>query len=156
MLLWARAATPAAHVHLAIQVTAEDLGPAGKDDLYGAGKLQVKDAALRLLHLVVADTLEPQVGTTLDLELYGFPFESTVTSMLLTPAAPGFMSKSGPWWQVVFNGQLDVDGRATVSLPIPNDPALSGARIRFVSQSDDTSGITGQVLDSVVEVVEIQ
>lgn len=151
------AANPSAqprHIAEALQITAEDLGAPGKDNLYGAGKVQVRDAALRLFHLVIADDRTPSLGSTLTLNVTGFPGDPFTIWWTEGPA-PGTIGYVPIEPRVLTTGVLDGNGMASVAVPITTDAAMVGAKISFRSISDNTAGVTGQVLRSLGEVVVI-
>ncbi len=114
------------HIAGALQLTALDLGTPGKDNQFGAGKLQVFAAARRLVLLVKALDPEPSLGGDVTFELYGQP-NSFVHGYL-----SGSLVADDPKWNLlqphiklgIF--LLDANGRETLTFGIPNDPILEG------------------------------
>ncbi len=119
------------HIDAAIQLTAEDLGPAGKDIRYGAGKLQVFDAARRLLALVRAQDTTPTLGTSLDLDLFG---ETDGTLFLFAAAVlvtgPTDWNLGGPIFELGLF-PLGPTGESALSIPLPVIPSLLGLPVHF-------------------------
>jgi len=157
-----RSTNPAAqprHVAQALQLTAEDLGAPGKDPEYGAGKVQVLDAAKRLLHSVVAQPVNPSIGTDLNLDISGFADQQFVlgSSLDLGQTMPPFgtVDLAQPI-VVLLQAQLSPSGELDVPVRIPNQPGLVGLKVHLQSVADDLSGITGQWLISTVETVTVQ
>ncbi len=151
-----RSASPDAkprHLAQALQVTARDLGQPGKDVLFGAGKVQVRDAALRLFHLVQAEDLSPGIGETLTLRISGFPGDAFKTRIVGGPTARRLRQTLFP--ELLASGRLDANGEAEVMVAIPDEAVLIGLPVSFLSIEDNTGGLTGQVLRSVAETVTI-
>ena len=149
-------ANPAAkprHVAQALQLSAQDLGPVGKDNVFGAGKLQVRDAALRLFHLVQAKDLAPGIGEELALHVSGFPGDAFRTRILFGEPRRKLRQMLIP--EVLATGVLDANGEAEVKLDIPDEPTLIGFPLVFVSTEDNRAGLTGQILVSVAETIVI-
>ncbi len=143
----------------ALQENAEDRGAAGKDTQWGAGKMLVKDAALRLMHLVTADDLTPNLGQTLTLTISGPPgenFQLYVGKKLGTTTIPGIGDLEIANARLFATGTLDAAGLATVIGTVPNYPPLSGQSLYAQSVCDDTGGATSQWLFSLVEKVDVQ
>jgi subtilisin family serine protease len=144
----------------ALQRTAIDMGTPGKDSAYGAGRIQVKDAALRLFHRITSDTIEPSIGGTYTLTASGFPGEHIVTAYSL--ALGSYTGPEGTWdiaapLTVVHDGVLDESG--TYEFPpieIPDDEGLIGLQLHYQSVADDTDGLTGEFLFSPVETITIR
>jgi hypothetical protein len=145
----------------ALQETAVDLGAPGKDVLYGAGKVQVYDAALRVLGLVTALPNDPAPGSTVNVELtgpLGDPFVLGVGfAPGTTPTSLGFALEMAPPVFPLVAGLLTGDASPLVfPVPVPNDPLLSGLTVYLQMVTDDTSGVTGQWLLSLLEPITIQ
>ncbi|MCZ6598712.1 MAG: S8 family serine peptidase [Planctomycetota bacterium] len=142
------------HISQALQITAVDMGPPGKDSQFGAGRIQVRDAALRLLHLVKVDDQDPGLGQTVNLHVSGFPGDfftvlySTSVGQTLTPF--GTLDLGSPFF-ILFAGNLDATGEFTQAVVIPNNPALVGTTFHLQSAVLSAAGATGLILFSVVE-----
>ena len=147
------------HMAQALQVTALDLGAAGKDNSFGAGKLQVRDAALRLLHLVKVDRQAPSLGDTVTVTTHGVAGEFFLTlwaTQTGTVPLPGFTLDLLPPVFVYQSGVLDGAGQASSSFQVPNTPPLVGVDVYLQSGADDTAGVSGQILVSTVETFRIR
>ncbi len=142
----------------ALSITAQDLGAPGKDNLFGAGKVQVKDAALRLMHLVTAVDSTPSINTNAQVHMsgpagmnyglfYGFSLGSTVI--------PGYGTLGIAGAELVQTGYLDASGYDSASAFIPNNPGLIGTTVYTQSICDDTTGASGEILFSLIEVMTI-
>lgn len=142
------------HVAQVLQVSAEDLGPPGKDNQYGAGKVQVKDAALLLFHLVQVSDRTPSIGSSFTVDISGLPGDSFTTWVTRYPA-PGSIGAVTIKPQVFATGTFDSTGHTQVTWNVKNDPSLVGAKMVFRSVADNTGGVTGQMLTSLVETVVV-
>ena len=127
-----------------LQITAQDLGPPGKDNRFGAGKVQVRDAALRLFHLVQAKDLAPGIGESLALHVSGFPGDGFRTRISFGQSRRKVRQMLFP--ELLATGVLDANGEAEVKLDIPDEPTLIGIPLVFVSTEDNRAGVTGQLL----------
>lgn len=124
-----RAAQPAAeprHLAAALQLTALDLGPAGKDTDFGAGRLRAFDAARRLVVLAKAVPDEVPVGGAIVVEIHGLPDTLAFGFLGL-----GLTTSAGQWnLAPPFFGlpalMLDSAGRLDIPMTVPNDPAFAG------------------------------
>jgi subtilisin family serine protease len=158
LLISANPSAQPRHVAQAIQRTGIDLGAPGKDARFGAGKLQVKDAALRLFHLVSADDTNPSIGTTVTLTMTGTPGQAFVTgygfALGSTTTAVGTLDLAAPVF-VLTSGTLDAAGQSQLPIPIPNEAGIVGLEIHLQSVADDTAGPTAQWLLSVTETVTL-
>jgi hypothetical protein len=141
----------------ALQVTAVDLGPAGKDPRYGAGKIQVFDAAMRVLSLVTAVPQENLVGDQANLEITG-PVGSPYVLIVgfaqgLIPTTVGFDVEIAP--PIYLFAQTHTGYSTPTVLPVsfPNDPMFSGIELFMQVATDDTTGTTGQWLISLLETI---
>lgn len=77
-----------------LQETAVDLGDTGKDHRYGAGKIQVYDAALRLLGNV--EVAGGRLRGALKTMVASFTIGSWVAEFLLLPHPPAFVATTEP------------------------------------------------------------
>ncbi len=145
------------HLAAALELSAVDLGTAGKDDLFGAGKLAVFNAARRLRVLARASTDAPAIGSSFTLHLHGKPgatvgawFGPTIfdnpTAFNLLP--PYFSLGLFP---------LDGTGHAGVNLSIPVQPLLVGFHVWFQAgaKNDDPATWGQGPLVSVPEAIAI-
>jgi hypothetical protein len=146
------------HLAQALQRTAVDLGAPGKDPVFGAGKVQVLDAALRLLHLVKVDKTLVPLGGVVKLDAYGVAFEyyATLWSPFLgaTPTPLGTLDLGTPFFFLKL-GQLDATGHAVTTVTIPNQPTLIGTDIYVQSIEDDHAGPYALYLRSVTDTFRI-
>jgi len=146
------------HVSQAIQRSAEDLGVPGKDPVFGAGKVQVLDAAMRLFHLVKADTPLAPLGGTVNLDMYGAPGGSYATfwspNLGSLPTGFGTLDLGLPLF-VAQSGVLDAGGHDSLAVNVPSTPGLVGADIFVQSIEDGTAGPFATYLISVVDTFRI-
>jgi subtilisin family serine protease len=154
-----RSASPAAeprHLAQALQITAFDLGPPGKDVQFGAGELRVRDAALRLLHLVKVDDVAPQLGDPVTVLVYGTPGATFATLWGLdqgTTIGPGFALDLAAPFHLLFGGVLNGAGQAGLIFNVPGTTALVGVEILLQSVQ---AGAGGVILVSTLESLEVQ
>jgi subtilisin family serine protease len=141
------------HIDAALELTAVDMGPFGKDNTYGAGKLQAFDAARRLRILGRAADQFPAVGGSTTMELFGYPnalvfgwFGATIWDRT------GDFNLKVPFFALSPVG-LDASGQAALPLLVPNQPALDGVTVwfQFGAQIDDPAAWGGGPLLSVPE-----
>jgi subtilisin family serine protease len=124
------------HLAQALQVTALDLGPLGKDVQFGAGELRVRDAALRLVHLVSVDNPKPSLGEVLTISMSGLPstffasFWGTVPGVTTLPFAT--LDLGFPLFPFVFD-LLDASGERDVFFQVPFAAPLVGVDILLQS-----------------------
>ncbi len=157
LLLSAQPRAEPRHIAQALQITAEDLGAPGKDPVFGAGKIQVRDAALRLLGLVVSTKLSPGPGDTLTITTYGRAGSLFVTLWSVSVGSMPFLGGTldlGPPVFMLQAGVLTGQGNR-IGVQVPHDAGLVGLEVHFQTVQDDTAGPTGQLLYSVVETVTI-
>ena len=146
------------HISKALQTTAIDRGPAGKDLQWGSGVAQVYDAAMRLICLAIPNTLEPALGDTVRVTISGPPnaaygfFYSTSLGTTILPGIGNLELNGAVLAQI---GNLNTVGRDWFSGTVPNNPALSGKSIYIQAVCDDTAGATGQALFSLVEELSV-
>ncbi|HZL99777.1 MAG TPA: S8 family serine peptidase, partial [Planctomycetota bacterium] len=127
------------HLDAALELTAQDLGPPGKDNIYGAGKLQVFSAARRLRLVAGADDPTPALGGAFTLALDAAPgsFVQGFVGLGLVPG-PGDFNLVPPFVSIgVF--ALGPTGHLDLPLIIPNKPFLDGitAWFQFGAANDD-------------------
>lgn len=140
----------------ALQTTAIDMGAVGKDNLYGAGRIQVKDAALRLFHLVAASDLTPSVGSTITVTMSGPANALFRTYWSFTPGTtvlPFGTLELGGMVRTLVTASLDAAGLYSMPVTIPNSASLIGKTVYAQSVADDLAGATSSVLFSLVEEV---
>jgi hypothetical protein len=139
----------------ALQETAEDKGPVDKDKRYGAGKVQVFDALLRLFHNVEFTNPDPTIGSTTHLHMSGIPGDYYgifyADSKGSTPLpGMGTLELAGPLF-VLRIGVIPPAGLVTMQVDIPNDPGLVGIDVYLQGVEEDLAGPTGTYLFSLVE-----
>ncbi|NQU48299.1 MAG: S8 family serine peptidase [Planctomycetes bacterium] len=142
----------------ALQITAEDLGAPGKDNLFGAGKVQVKDAALRLMHLVTAQDSTPSINSNAQVGMTGpadQPYGLFYGLSLGSTVIPGYGTLGIQNAKLVKQGNLGAAGFDTASAFIPNNAGLVGTKVYTQSICDDSSGASGEILFSLIEVMTI-
>jgi len=158
LLLSAQPNAAPRHVAQALQVTAKDLGAPGKDNMFGAGKIQVRDAALRVLGLVKASNLGPSLGSQVTFTTYGTAGEFFATLWSLSTGSAPFVGANldlGAPFAFLQSGVL-LPGGNSVTVTVPSNPALVGLEVYFQTVQDDTGGVTGQILFSILETVTIR
>jgi len=148
------------HISKALQTTAIDRGPSGKDLEWGSGVAQVHNAALRLIHMAIPNTLTPNRGQTVSVALsgpagsdYGLFYGMALGTTILPGAIGSLELDQGTLLSL---GSLNTAGEATEQGTIPNNPVLAGKSIHLQSVCDDTSGTTGSYLFSLVETMVVQ
>ncbi len=144
----------------ALQVMAEDKGPVGKDLRYGAGKIQVYDSLLRLLHNVEIPNRFPGIGDTVRLNISGIPGEDYILVYSFTQGSTYFPGVGTldlePPIRILTQGVIPSEGLAIEYVVVPNRASLIGREVFIQGVSDDRSGATGQYLITLLESVEIQ
>ncbi len=142
----------------ALQETAEDKGPVGKDTRYGAGKVQVFDAALRLLFNIEVDDTNPKVGDTIQMEASGQPgnlsalFFSYGRGSTTIPGI-GTLEIAAPLKMVAIQ-PMPAGGHPTFPITIP--AFWAGKTVYFQGIMDDNAGVTGRYLFTLVEEISVQ
>jgi subtilisin family serine protease len=115
------------HVAAALELSATEMGTAGKDNTFGNGKLRAALAARRLLVLGRFDTQAPGLGETVTLDVFG-PADEPVFAFL----SPGIHDDPISSWNLdspfFFFGVMPLDGTGqfSASFQVPNDPLLAG------------------------------
>jgi len=144
----------------ALQETAVDLGDPGKDLRYGAGKIQVYDALLRILNNLEISNIEPALGETIDVEISGIPEADYALAWSFSPGShtiPGIGTfDMGPPLHFPIRNTLPPSGIRVHEITIPSVPALAGKTIYVQTAMDDRDGNTGQILFSLLETIEVQ
>lgn len=160
LMISTNAAAPPRQISQALQETALDLGPVGKDLRYGAGKVQVYDAALEILGLATAMPHEPNPGEQVDIVISGptgdawWLFASTAPGT--TPTGLGFdLDLAAPLFIASGNHTGD-DTPSSISFTLSSNPALSGQNVYLQLLTANQGGATGGWLTSLVETVAIQ
>jgi subtilisin family serine protease len=150
---------PSRKVAQALQQTALDLGPAGKDNDFGAGRARVDLAVRRVLCSVLSDTLEPPLGSSFSVTIHGPAGKAAALwygKFLGTTTVAGSGSvEVTPPLAFFFLGTLPASGEVVVPLGVPNVALLSGMTFHFQGVVDDTTGVTGGLLASLVETITI-
>lgn len=149
---------PPRQISQALQETALDLGNPGKDLRFGAGKVQVFDAALKVLGAVTAYPLEPTVNDIVNLDVSG---PSGDLWFLVLGSGPG-TTATGLGFDVdlaspqIFRAGVHGATAKTISVDLGGDPSLSGFDAYLQLVTADQAGPTGGWLTSLVEVVSVQ
>lgn len=120
------------HLAAAAELSATDLGPAGKDTRYGSGKLQIFDAGRRLVVLGRAASPSVSIGTPLHFDVFGEP-NTVVYPMIsggLNLHSPGAFILASPFFFLP-GVPLDAAGEGAVTYNIPNDPTYIGFTVYF-------------------------
>ena len=117
------------HLAAAIELSAVDLGPPGKDNAFGAGRLDTWKAARRLVVLAKGVPNTVPIGSTFDLEVSGRP--DTLAYGFLSA---GLVTNLGGWnLALPFLSlpplPLDASGHLSLPLGIPSDPLLVGITV---------------------------
>ncbi|GJM22105.1 MAG: hypothetical protein DHS20C15_20200 [Planctomycetota bacterium] len=114
------------HLDAALQLTARDKGPSGKDVNYGAGVVQAWHAARRLVLLLRMEPQEVAIGNTAVLEVFG-EANAQVFGFLSADILAGPKLNVLPPVTLISPFPLDVNGERVLNLSVPNDPMLVGA-----------------------------
>lgn len=145
------------HLAAAIELTAKDLGPTGKDNRFGAGKLRAFDAARRLVVLGKMSDVNPGLGDPVTLDLYGETNGLVFSWVGVQIVSAGVDFNLVP--PVILFGAfgLGPTGHKAIPLTIPNDPFLIGlpAFLQFASPVQNTAAWGPKNLFSVPELLEI-
>ncbi len=143
------------HIAAAIELTAVDLGPPGKDSRFGAGKLQVFDAGRRLVLLGRAFNQTPALGQQLAFDIFGQP--NTTSYAFYSNGIVNSTSSLNlvqPFF-LLGTANLDSTGRGALSVIIPPVASLVGTYyFQFGAQNQDPAW-GGGVLLSVPELVNV-
>ncbi len=160
LLVDANDAVPPRQIAQALQETALDLGPLGKDERFGAGKFLVRDALERIYAAVTAYPFEPNPGDQVDLVLTG---PAGIPYALVVGTQPGKMPTGLGFDVEIANPVVLASGLltgtatpVTYSYPLYGGPGISGIEFYLQLIVDDRTGATGKVLRSLVERVRIQ
>lgn len=119
------------HLDAALELTAQDMGLPGKDNVFGAGKLQVFDAARRLRLLGQVDDQTPALGGSFTLSI-----DATPNTIAQGWVGAGLALGSGgfalglPYLTFgIFS--LGPTGHIEVPVTVPNLPVLTGITVWF-------------------------
>ena len=138
LLLDSQPAAQPRHLDAALELTAQDMGAPGKDNVYGAGKLQVLAAAKRLRLLGQVDDQTPALGGQFHLTFDATPntFAQGWVGLDIVPSGP--FNLTVPFMSIGIFG-LGPTGHAVVPLTIPNKPILDGLVVwfQFGAPNDD-------------------
>ncbi len=118
------------HLAAAVQLTAEDRGAPGKDNSYGAGKLQVFDAARRLVLLASLDNIHPDLGSTVTFDVHGEPMTTSISYLSTGLFADPRFNLVPPLIRFWIH-PLDENGHHSFSVPMPVNPVFSGLSLHF-------------------------
>ncbi len=146
------------HIAEALQITAIDMGAAGKDNQYGAGRVQVFDAALRIIGLCVPLDREPQMGQSTTLELSGpptAPWRVYYGMSRGTSNVPGVGVLEIAGARLLAQGALNGNGEFMLTQTVPSQPSLINRTI-YLQMATDVSSFGGAWLYSLVEEVTIR
>ena len=138
LLLDSQPAAQPRHLDAALELTAQDMGPAGKDNVYGAGKLQAFAAAKRLRLLGSVDDQTPALGQLFHLTLDATPNTIAQGWVGLNIVPSGPFNLTVPYTSIGVFG-LGPTGHAVVPLVVPNKPILDGLVVwfQFGAANDD-------------------
>jgi subtilisin family serine protease len=145
------------HLAAALELTAEDLGAPGKDNRFGSGKIQVYDAARRLVVLGRLSNPDPSVGGSLTLDVFGLPDHDVFWCI-----APGCVDDGSDFnladpFTLLVGFRLGPTGHQAVPITLPSSPVLSGVSVwSQFTQRDPTSVWGPKRLWSVPEELSIQ
>src|SRR6185436_11537907 len=117
------------HLAAALELTAQDLGAPGKDIHYGSGKIQVYDAARRLVVLGRFSDPEPPVGGSLTLDVFGLPDHDVIWGISLGCVDDGTDFNLANPFAVLAWLRLGPTGHVALPITVPNSPVLSGASV---------------------------
>jgi hypothetical protein len=156
LLLDSQPAAQPRHLDAALELTAQDMGPAGKDNVYGAGKLQAFAAARRLRLLGSVDDQTPALGQLFHLTLDATPNTVAQGWVGLNILPSGSFNLTVPYTSIGIFG-LGPTGHAVVPLVIPNKPILDGLVVwfQFGAANDDFATWGGGPRVSVPEQITI-
>jgi subtilisin family serine protease len=147
-------------VSQSLQETAVDMGLFGKDQRYGAGKIQVYDALERILHNVQFTDHEPSIGETTYLEVSGIPGEYYALLYSLSQGStsyPGIGTfELGEPISILLCDKIPPAGSFSLPVTIPDDPAYVGITVYLQGVMKDIKGATGKFLISLLETLEIK
>jgi len=145
------------HLAAALELSAKDLGTAGKDTNFGSGRISAFDAGRRLRILGRVSDITPSIGNVFTLELFGYPSAQVYgwfgASIFDGPTAFNLASPFFGFGLLPLNPA----GTASVPLALPNDPILVGLTVwfQFGAKNDDLAWGSG-VLLSVPEPITIK
>lgn len=144
----------------AIKMNAVDLGTAGLDDTFGAGRMDLYEAVINVFTTLRADDETPDQGTTVTLDMEGpagAQYALLFSPFLGTTTIPGYVTIdiAPPYlWLQIAN--YDGVGHDDFSFFVPVNPVYSGVQLHFQSITNDSAGATGLFLASLHETVTIQ
>jgi len=119
------------HIAAALELTAQDMGTPGKDNIYGAGKIRCANAARRLLVVGRFDTQNPGLGDPVTLDVFGPPSEVVYAFI-----GAGIHDDATDWnldQPFFFFGVMPLDATGHLAVPavVPTDATLAGATAWF-------------------------
>ncbi|MBM3975468.1 MAG: hypothetical protein FJ299_00580 [Planctomycetes bacterium] len=160
LMIDANPSVPPRQVAQALQETALDLGLPGKDLRYGAGKIRVYEAALRILSAITAYPPQGAIGTNATFALTGPAGSPYILAAgfgkVAIPTTLGITIGVGN--PIIVLGSGTLNGHANplpLVLPIPNEPLLSGFQVHFQLFTDDSNGPSKRWLASLIETFKI-
>ena len=117
------------HLAAAVELAAVDLGPPGKDNAFGAGRLDTFRAARRLVVLAKGVPNVVPIGNAFALEVSGQP-----NTLAFGFVSAGLVTNVGDWnldlpFLPLPPLPLDASGRLSLPLGIPSDPLLVGLTV---------------------------
>ncbi len=117
------------HIAAALMLTAVDLGVPGKDNQFGAGKIQVLEAARRLSILGRLSDPQASIGTTVDLDLFT-PANTAVFGFLSTSIVDdGSDFNLDLPFVYLFAQPIGPSGTDTITFNVPNSHGIIGLDI---------------------------
>jgi subtilisin family serine protease len=146
------------HIAAAIEFSAVDLGPPGKDNTYGSGKLAVFDAARKLRVLGRASTQTPSVGSGFQLDIHGYSNATAYAFYGLNMVAGNSSFYMVHPYFALGPIPLGPSGHVQLPVTVPANPLLIGLTIWFqfgATIDDSTTWGTGPLL-SVPESITIR
>lgn len=143
-----------------LQETAWDLGEAGKDTRFGAGRMDLEEAVRRVLGTVTSFPPDPQAGASVTLEVAGpqgapwLLFFSGLETDLLLPGGLYLGLGVPNYFTAGAHAGVDVPLQLGVTLP----PALvAGTDVHLQLLTVPTSGpLAGGLVTSLVETIAVQ
>jgi subtilisin family serine protease len=117
------------HLAAAVELTAIDLGAAGKDASFGAGRLDAMAAGRRLLMLAKAVPNVIPIGGSFSLELFGQPDQLAFGFVSAVLEAGVGDWNLGTLYVPLPVLPLDSFGRLSLALTVPSDPLLVGLTV---------------------------
>jgi len=124
------------HIAAALELSAKDLGPSGKDNDFGAGRIRLFDAARRLVWLARFSTQQAGLGDPFDIEVFGLPNDTVYgfySAGLVTNTGELNLGQPLHYLGLRFT---DAQGEAVWHLAVPNNPILVGLTVWFQAAAE--------------------